>query len=196
MSPTKQNRIALFATAVRALTFGGVALFAMACSSGSSDEVVDGGEETADEDVPEDVGMSADDGVGGADQGDEGGSTDGCETALTVAEIDEIFGTSVQSTNGAGKFCNIVFADDSVGIFSVFPSEDADEGLASLASQLEEANTSGELLEDGARGYILGRSAVVLGDSGRLFRFDLPDNAEVSELATAMRQLADVLLAR
>jgi len=46
------------------------------------------------------------------------------------------------------------------------------------------------------RGFILGGSAVVRGDSGRVFRFDAPSDDYIADTQSAMQGIADLLLTR
>lgn len=127
---------------------------------------------------------------------DAGQDPGGCDQLLTPAEIDSIFGTSIDKINGAGQFCNIVFAGDAVGSLAVFSGSKADEAIDTLLAQFQaDGATGGVLLADG-RGYVLDATATVRGDSGRVFRFDAPENITTPDLPSAMQNLADLLLTR
>ena len=122
----------------------------------------------------------------------DGGS---CAEALTPAEYEQIFGTPVE-INGGSKFCNVVFASDSVGGFSAFSGSEGDEAMDSLLPAfVAEASADGVLLDDG-RGFIDDFSAVVRGESGRVFRIDVPSNVDVADVPAAMQAVVDILLTR
>ncbi|MFT5204536.1 MAG: hypothetical protein ACI9C1_003947 [Candidatus Aldehydirespiratoraceae bacterium] len=132
-------------------------------------------------DAPADEPVAADDGS--------------CAKAFTVAEYEQVFGTTVE-INGGSKFCNVIFASDSIGAFSAFSGSEADEAMDQLLPAFEaKASVDGVLLDDG-RGFIDGFSAVVLGDSGRVFRIDVPSNVDLPDVPAAMQAAVDILLTR
>jgi hypothetical protein len=116
---------------------------------------------------------------------------------LTPDEVESILGAPAE-ISGAGEFCRFVFADDAVGSFATWSGSKADEAMEVLLPKFkadERAVADGVLL-DGDRGFVYDGSAVVRGDSGRVFRFDTPLNIGVADMQTAMEEMADLLLTR
>lgn len=154
----------------------------------SADATVDTSSETSAAEEADNTGDEADD-------GDVGG--DGCDQVLTSDEVQSVLGTSVEFT-GSGQVCTVVFANDSTGTLQAFSDSKADDALDTLLAGFladEAASASGVLLDDG-RGYVLENSAIVRGDSGRVFRFDAPDNLDIADIQGAMQSIADLLLTR
>lgn len=124
---------------------------------------------------------------------DDGG--EGCDQALSAAEIDAIFGTSVE-ISGSGQVCSLHFADDSIGSFQAITGSKGDAAFDELLAKYEtEASTNGIVLDDN-RGYILRETAIVRGASGQVFSFVAPDNVDVANMGVAMQAIADLLLTR
>lgn len=178
------------------------AVFALAACGGGSDAAVE--PDTVEPDIVETTATTESDStedttVETVTDEDSGANTDDvpCGEALTAAEIDSILGTSV-SIGGGGGNCLVEFAADAVGTVSVFSGSRADEAMDALLPKFkddETASANGVLLADD-RGFIDGRSVIVRGDSGSVFRFDVPDNVEIADVNAAMEQLAAILLTR
>jgi hypothetical protein len=131
-----------------------------------------------------------------ADNDPDGGPGD-CREVLTPDEIEPILGTLVEFS-GAGTFCNVVYASDSIGSLAAFSGSEADEAINTLLAKFqadETATASGVLLDDD-RGYVREHSAIVRGDSGRVFNFTTPNNLDVPDIQVAMQAIADLLLTR
>lgn len=123
--------------------------------------------------------------------------SDGCDRVLTSDEVESILGSPVEFT-GSSETCMVIFADDSIGNLQAFSGSKADEAIEVLLGKFqadEAASASGVLLDDG-RGFVLDGSAIVRGDSGRVFRFDTPDNVDVPDMQLAMEAIAALLLTR
>jgi len=131
----------------------------------------------------------------GADDID--GRGDGCDEVLTADEIDSVFGTSVE-IKGASTFCSMIFASDAVGVLAAWSGSKADEAIDFNLAKFRDddrVNFGGVLLEDD-RGFVDRYSAVVRGDSGRVFRFNFPESVDVPNIQVAMQDIADLLLTR
>jgi len=126
--------------------------------------------------------------------GDTAGGGDGCDQVLTPDEIESVFGTPVE-IKGSSQFCTIIFASDAVGNLSAFSGSEADEAISTLLAQFLADETDGVLLEQD-RGFVDQNSAIVRGDSGRVFRFDAPDSIDVPDSQAAMQDIAELLLTR
>jgi hypothetical protein len=127
--------------------------------------------------------------------GDDGS----CAAALSGAEVESIFGTPVDMPDNS-SVCNVVFRDNAVGTFQIWSGARADEAMEVLVPQFqadERASANVVLLDDG-RGFVYEESAVVLGDSGRVFRFDTPPSVfdSIAEAQVAMEASAALLLTR
>ena len=73
---------------------------------------------------------------------------------------------------------------------------EADAAMDALLPKFEaSASTNGVLLDDG-RGFIDGYSAVVRGQSGRVFRIDVPTNIDIADPPATMQSVVDILLTR
>lgn len=130
---------------------------------------------------------------GAADSGDR--EPEGCNDVLTAEEIGAILGP-VTGISGAGQFCNVSFESGSVGSLSAFEEKKADEAMDALLPAFKaDATASAEgILLDEDRGFVHRNSAVVRGDSGRVFRFDAPDDLDVPDTQVAMQEIAALLL--
>lgn len=125
------------------------------------------------------------------------GAEDDCRGVLTPDEVESILGVPGE-ISGAGQFCRYIFADDAVGSFAAWTGSKADEAMEVLIPNFkadERAVANGVLL-DGDRGFVYDGSAVVLGDSGRVFRFDTPESIGIPNMQEVMEEMAALLLTR
>lgn len=179
------------------LAFALAAMVALAACGGGGDTTL--ADPAPTQDAPDDsVSAPADEPADASGEPEpESASASGCNTALTIDEIDSIFGSSVIRVSG-NKFCNIVFREDAITVFAIFSGSEADEAMEFHLPPFladEAASAAGVTLDDG-RGFIDDREAVVRGESGRTFVFGLPDNVDVADVRAAMQDLADLLLTR
>ncbi len=132
-----------------------------------------------------------------AESGDSTDAEGGCDQVLTSDEVEPFLGTPVEFS-GSGQVCNVIFADDAIGSFQAWSGSKADEAMEVLLPkfQADDLATANGLLLDDDRGFVFDGSAIVRGDSGRVFRFDTPDNVDVADMQTAMEGIADLLLTR
>ncbi len=154
------------------------------------------GETTAAEPAAEAAEPEPVDPASGADE-----TASGCDQVLAPDEIESILGTAPE-ISGSGEQCRHIYASDAVGTFQAYSGSKADEAIDTLLAGFQDDDTksdNGVLLDDG-RGYVLdgtfSRSAVVRGDSGRVFVFTAPDGLDVADIQMAMQGIADLLLTR
>lgn len=187
-----------------------------ACSGGSdaASEATDASQANGDESAAATSETNVIDSAGNSDAGspeagsadtadtEAGGATDsgdrepeGCNDVLTAEEIGAILGP-VTGISGAGQFCNVSFESGSVGSLSAFEEKKADEAMDALLPAFKaDATASAEGIRlDEDRGFVHRNSAVVRGDSGRVFRFDAPDDIDVPDIQAAMQEIAALLL--
>lgn len=128
---------------------------------------------------------------------DSAGTEDGCDQVLSPAEIESILGVAPE-IKGSGEVCQLIYASDAVGTFQAFSGSKGDEAIDTLLSDFqtdEYKSANGVPLDDG-RGYVLDSTAVVRGDSGRVFVFGAPDSLDLADTEAAMQGIADLLLTR
>ena len=183
----------------KVLTFAIAAALALAACGGESEDSATSSDSTAAEGTPdttaETVAESTDDEPIAEANVVSGG--DGCDQVLTPEEYESIFGTSVEVT-GSGQTCQLIFASDAVGTLQAFSSSKAEDATDALLTQskVDEAVSAGGVLLENARGYVVKNSAIVVGDSGTVFRLDTPENVDVADIQATMQQVAALLVTR
>ena len=176
------------------------ALMLSACGGDEENTATDDGTATTEAAAPETTGVETTSPESTtAEDPSAGEPSEDCADILTADELNSILATSA-TISGSTKTCTVVFADDAVGTLRAFEGAQADEAIEVLIPGFEDEQASspdpsGVLLDDGA-GFIDDLSIVAVGESGAVFRLDLPADLEVADLPAATQELADLLLTR